>query len=203
MELQIQDLVDSIKRDGIAEAEKKAAEIVSDAQDKASELVRNANKEAERLIEEARKEVAVMKQSGQAAVEQAGRDVILSLKKSIYAHFERLLEANVSKTLTGKELVDMIVSVVKSDLVVPGESAVELSDTQLQKLGDSLRTELAQELKKGLEIRAVPSVDVGFKITAKDGSSYYDFSAEEITRMLSPFLNITVRKILSSATDAQ
>ena len=50
MELQIQDLVDSIKRDGIAEAEKRAAEIVSDAQEKASELVRNANKEAQRLI---------------------------------------------------------------------------------------------------------------------------------------------------------
>ncbi len=202
MELQIQDLVDSIKRDGIAEADKRAAEIVSNAQEKASELVRDANKEAQRLIEDARKEVAVMKQSGKAAVEQAGRDVILSLKKSIHAHFERLLEESVNKTLSGKELVTLIVSVIKSDIASPGDHAVEVSEEQMKKLSESLKSELAQQMKKGLEIRPVDSIDVGFRLTSKDGSSYYDFSAEEITRMLSPFLNTTVQKILNTAVDA-
>ena len=91
MELQIQDLVESIKRDGISEAEKRAAEIIADAKTKADEIVRTGAKDAAKLIEDARKEVAVMQQSGRAAVEQASRDVLLSLKKAIQAQFDILL----------------------------------------------------------------------------------------------------------------
>lgn len=203
MELQIQDLVDSIKRDGIAEAEKKAAQIISEAKEKAEELVRAGAKEAAKLLEDAKKEVSVMQQSGKAAVEQAGRDVVLSLKKSINAHFDRLLEKAVAKTLSGKDMVELIVQVVKSDLMKPGESAVELTDAEFKKLADSMRTELAAEMKAGLEIRPVPSVDVGFRLSAKDGSSYYDFSAEETTRMLAPFLNSAIQGILISAQDVR
>lgn len=203
MELQIQDLVDSIKRDGIAEAEKKAAQIIEDAKEKSNELIRAANKEAAKLLEEARKEVAVMQQSGKAAVEQAGRDVILSLKKSINAQFDRLLEKVVSKTLSGKDLVTLIVQVVKSGVVGISDAAVELSDADFAKLADTLRTELAAEMKDGLAIRPVATVDVGFRLASQDGSSYYDFSAEEVTRMLAPFLSNEIQGILLSAKDAR
>lgn len=203
MELQIQDLVDSIKRDGIAEAEKKAAQIVSEAKQKADELVRNGAKEAAKLVEDAKKDVSVMQQSGKAAIEQAGRDVILSLKKSINSHFDRLLEKTVSNAMTGEDLVKLIVQVVRSGMTKVGESAIELSATDFAKLADSLRSELATELKAGLEIRPVPSVSVGFRLSAKDSSSYYDFSAEETTRMLAPFLNTTIQEMLLSAPDAR
>lgn len=203
MELQIQDLVESIKRDGIAEAEKRAAEIVAEAKRKADEIVRNGAKEAEKLTDDAKKEVAVLKQSGKAAVEQAGRDVILSLKKSINTHFDRLLEANVSKALAGKDLVSLIVSVVKSGMVNPDGTTIEVPQNHVDQLTESLRGQLAQELKDGLEIKPVSSVDVGFRLATTDGSSYYDFSADEITRMLAPFLNTTVQNILSSSFAAQ
>ena len=203
MELQIQDLVDSIKRDGIAEAEKQSAQIIADAKEQAEELVRAANKEAARLLDEARKEVSVMQQSGKAAVEQAGRDVILSLKKSINAHFDRLLEKSVGKALTGKDLVSLIVQLVKADLVKTRDGAIELNQDEVAKIADSLRTELAAEMKSGLEIRPVSSVDIGFRLSSKDGSSYYDFSAEEVTRMLAPFLNTAIQGILLPAKDAE
>ena len=126
MELQIQDLVNSIKRDGIAEAEKKAAQIIAEAKEQAEELLRTADKDAAKLLDEARKEVAVMRQSGKAALEQAGRDVILSLKKSINAQFDRLLGKSVAKAFSGKDLVNLVVQVVKADLVKTRDSAVEL-----------------------------------------------------------------------------
>jgi V/A-type H+-transporting ATPase subunit E len=203
MELQIQDLVNSIKRDGISEAEKKAAEILSEAKVKAEEIVRNATKEAEHLLDDARKEVSVMKQSGKAAVEQAGRDVILSLKKSINAHMNRLLEDQVNKTISGKDLSALIVQIVKTDIVDHANSALELPESQVKKLTESLQSELAKEIKDGLEIRPVPSVSVGFRLASKDGSSYYDFSDEEVTRMLAPFLNASVQEILVSASETR
>ena len=203
MELQIQDLVDSIKRDGIAEAEKQAAIIISEAKEKAAGLVRTGAKDAAKLMEDAKRDANVLEQSSKAAIEQAGRDVILSLKKSIHAHFDRLLEQTVGKSLTASNLVTLIVSVVKSGLVEPPEVVIEMHTSDFTKLGDSLRTELAKELKAGLEIRPVNSVEVGFRLTSKDGSSYYDFSEEEIARMLAPFLNSVIQDILLPTKDAQ
>lgn len=203
MELQIQDLVDSIKRDGIAEAEKQAAIIVSEAKEKAEGLVRAGARDAAKLKEEAKKEARVMEQSAKAAIAQAGRDVILSLKKSINAHFERLLEETVGKAMKASELVSLIVSVIKSGLVDSSAVAVEMHKADFTKLGDTLRNELAKEIKGGLEIRPVESVAVGFRVKAKDGSSYYDFSEEEIARMLAPFLNSAIQDILLPAKDAQ
>ncbi len=199
MELQIQDLVNSIKRDGIEEAEKKAAEIIGEAQEKADDLVRNAKKEAQRIVDEAKKEVAVMKQSGTAAVQQAGRDVMLSLKKQINDQFTRILEQQVSSTFSGKDLVTLIVSVVSSGLVTPEDTVVEINEKQKKQLAESLQHELAKELKAGLEIKVVPSVDIGFRLTAKDGSSYYDFSTDEVVRLLAPFLNTAVRDMLTAS----
>ena len=199
MELQIQDLVNSIKRDGIEEAEKKAAEIIGEAQEKADDLVRNAKREAQRIVDEAKKEVAVMKQSGTAAVQQAGRDVMLSLKKQINDQFTRILEQQVSSTFSGKDLVTLIVSVVSSGLVTPEDTVVEINEKQKKQLAESLQHELAKELKAGLEIKVVPSVDIGFRLTAKDGSSYYDFSTDEVVRLLAPFLNTAVRDMLTAS----
>ncbi len=203
MELQIQDLVDSIKRDGIAEAEKKAAVIISEAKEKAAELVRAGAKDAAKLMEDAKKESNVLEQSAKAAIEQAGRDVMLSLKKNIQAQFDRLLEEKVSKSLTANDLVTLIVSVVKSGLIDPAKFAIEMHESDFKKLGASLQTDLAKELKAGLEIRPVNAVAVGFRLTSKDGSSYYDFSEEEIARMLAPFLNPVIQDILLPAKDAR
>lgn len=199
MELQIQDLVNSIKRDGIEEAEKKAAEIIGEAQQQADDLVRNAKKEAQRIVDEAKKEVAVMKQSGIAAVQQAGRDVMLSLKKQINDQFTRILEQQVTATFSSKDLITLIVSVVSSGLVTPEDTVIEISEKQKKQLTESLKSELAKELQSGLSLRVVPSVDVGFRLTAKDGSSYYDFSSEEVVRLLSPFLNTAVRDMLTTS----
>lgn len=203
MELQIQDLVDSIKRDGIAEAEKQAAQIIAEAKSKADEMVRAASRDAAKLIDDARKEVAVMRQSGRADVEQAGRDVMLSLKKSIAAQFERLLEQEVAKTLSGKELVSLIARVVESGLSDPASSVVEMKDSDWKAFAASLQDALAKDIKNGLEIRPVPAVDVGFRYAAKDGSSYFDFSAAEIAKLLAPFLNASTREILFPSPESR
>lgn len=196
MELQIQDLVNSIKKNGIAEADKKAAQIIAEAQAKADDLIANANKEAKRIAEHTQKEVAIATQSGKAAIEQASRDVTLSLKKSLTAQFERLLENAVTKTLTSKEIVNLIVQVVKLNLLKTDETIVALKEDEKTKLIDSLKVDLADELKKGLEIKVVATSDVGFKLVSKKDGSYFDFSSEEVTRLLKPFLNDALNEII-------
>ena len=59
MELHIQDLVDSIKRDGVQEAQRQAAQIISEATMKAEQIVRDGEREAAKIVEQGRKEATV------------------------------------------------------------------------------------------------------------------------------------------------
>lgn len=199
MEVQIQELLDAIKRDGIAEGQKQAEQIISEATLQANEIVQAAKKEAAKLLEEARRESEAMQLRGKTALEQAARDVILSLKQSIKAHFTRLLEKKVEKILTGSELVSLIIAVVHGNLADPAQSTVELREDDFAALADTLREELADEIKRGLEIRPVMASDVGFRYATKDGSSYFDFSAQQIADLLMPFLNPSLAQIVEKA----
>ncbi|PKL14142.1 MAG: V-type ATP synthase subunit E [Spirochaetae bacterium HGW-Spirochaetae-8] len=196
MELQIQDLVESIKRDGISEASKHAAEIIAEAKAKADEIVRSSTKDAAKIIEDARKEVAIMHQSGRAAVEQASRDVLLSLRKSIQLQLDSLLEQELSRTISGENLIALIVGIVQSGVVEVPQSSVDLNQENLKSLASTLKIRLANELKSGLVLRPVESVKTGFRISEKDGKSFYAFTDEELASLMTPFLNPMIQEIV-------
>ena len=69
---------------------------------------------------------------------------------------------------------------------VQGED-VSAYSVEIGQVTDSIRQELAQELKNGLEIRPSKKVGAGFRLAAKDGTGYFDCSDEEIAQMLMPF----------------
>ncbi len=198
MELQIQDLVNSIKRDGIDQAEKESAEIIAKAKLEAEAILDNVNKEASKILEDANKEVAVLKQSAFAAINQSARDLSLSLQESIKKQFERLLGENVTKALSSTELVKLIVEVVKISLIDSKDAVVGLGAKDAKKLTDSLKGELTQQLKDGLVIKPVEGLDFGFRLSSKKDGSYFDFSSDEITNLLKPFLSSAINDILSS-----
>jgi V/A-type H+-transporting ATPase subunit E len=57
-------------------------------------------------------------------------------------------------------------------------------------------------LKKGVELKADRNLASGFRIANKDGSAYYDFSAESAAEMLSAYLNPRLSEILKTAVKA-
>ncbi len=197
MELQIQDLIDSIKNDGIQEAQKQKTDILTDAQKQAEGIVKDAEKEAAGLLEKARKEASVLEISGKEAVRQASRDVILSLKKNINSTMERLLKEKVSKSFDQKQLAQLVVEVVKSGIADPSESAVEVKKGSVKSLQEAVTKDLDKELKSGLVIRMNTEVESGFRYADAEGKSYYDFSDEEISALLLPYLNASVAEILT------
>ena len=104
MEQQIQDLIASIKKDGIEEATKESNKIISDAKAQAASIIKKAEEDSAKLIEDARKSIALEKSSAEASIKQAGRDVSLSLKKSIENEFNNILKLSLEKELHGNVL---------------------------------------------------------------------------------------------------
>ena len=71
MELQIQDLVSSIKKDGIDSANQQAAAILADARKQADAIIADAKSQADKLRDDARAEIEVFKNSAQLSAQQA------------------------------------------------------------------------------------------------------------------------------------
>jgi len=176
MELQIQDLVSSIKKDGIDSANQQAAAILADARKQADAIIADAKSQADKLRDDAKAEIEVFKNSAQ----QAKRDAVLAFRQEVQQEFEKILAADVGKALDQQTLAKLIQAALQGEDV--SGYAVEVGQVT-----DGIRQQLAQELKNGLELRPSKKVGAGFRLAAKDGSGYFDCSDQEIAEMLMPF----------------
>ena len=180
MDLQIQDLVASIRKDGIDAANAGAESIISEAKKKAEKIVYDAKAEAKNVKDASEKEIGILKESASISAKQAKRDAMLAFKDEVQAEFEKILSAKVRDNLSDESLGKLIKAVLTDEDVA--NYAAEVSE-----VSDALKAELAEEIKGGLEIRPTKSVKAGFRLAAKDGSGYFDCSDDEIMQMLMPY----------------
>lgn len=180
MELQIQDLVTSIRKEGIDAAKAEAESIIAEAKMKAESIVAEAKAEAKTAKETSEKEISILKDSAAVSAEQAKRDALLSFKEEVKKEFEKILAADIKKNLSDEALGKLIKAVVDGEDV--SKYAAEVADVNA-----AIQQELAEEIRNGLEIRPTKGVQAGFRLAAKDGSGYFDCSDEEIMQMLMPY----------------
>ena len=88
MDVQLQELLETIKKDGLKAAEEEAKTVLERAEKRAEEIVEKARKEAKGLIEDAKHEAEKAETSGREALKQAGRDLILSINKRIVSFLQ-------------------------------------------------------------------------------------------------------------------
>ncbi len=200
MDVQLSELLEKIKEEGIKPAEEKAKDIIASAEKRAEEIVKAAQKEAADLKAKTAQEIARMEQSGKEALKQAGRDLLLNVEKRLQAMFAALIEQETKSAFSAKALEEAIVAIVKAwNSKKVGELKVLLSPEDIEKVEKNLVAKLSEELKKGMEIKPSPNVDAGFLVSEKDGSAYYNFSSLGIAELLSEYLNPKLAELLREA----
>ena len=182
MELQIQDLISSIKKEGIETANAEAERILAQARQQAAAIVAEATEQAEKIEAKSKNEIEILRESARANAEHAQRDAILSFKDAVQKEFEKLLTADIGKTVKDATLAKLISAALAEE--DPANYAVEVAEVT-----EGLKSELAGKLKAGLEIRISNRADAGFRLAAKDGSGYFDCSDEQIAQMVMPFFS--------------
>ena len=90
MDVQLQELIDKIKKDGVASAQSSAAAIVAEAEKKAAAIVAEAEEKAAGIVKAAKSETERMEKASIDAVRQAGRNLILEFRDSITAELSAL-----------------------------------------------------------------------------------------------------------------
>ncbi|MCF7943931.1 MAG: hypothetical protein K9L75_00155 [Spirochaetia bacterium] len=198
MEVQVQELINSIKNDGIQAAEEEAKKIIEQAENKAEQIIKDAEKKADSIISEGENKVARKESSSKASLNQAGRDLIISLEKKITAILNSILERKISKALDSKTLEKVILEVIKSD-ITKDYKVLEISSNLKKDLQDGVMADLQKEMKAGMDIHPVDSIENGLRITDKDGSGYVSFTSEDIAAMLSPFIQKELHQIITDA----
>lgn len=193
MEQQIQDLVASIRKEGIEEAKRQSAEILEKARAEADEIIRKAKEQSDELVNSAKAKCALEEESARAKIVQAGRDVSLSLKKSIEALFSSILTDDVAKAMDEGLLASLVTEVVSADLK---GTVIEVPEGKKNDIVAAIKGEAAAALRKGAVLRENRGVLSGIRLTSNDGSGYVDLSAEECALLLKPYLSDKLRELI-------
>ena len=201
MEIQLQELIDQIKKDGVEAAETQAAEILAAAKAEAEKIVADARAEAEKIVAAAKNEQERAVKSGEDAISQAGRNLLLSFRESVTRELEALLKTNVSAVYSSEALAQIIVNTVQAWANKPDaeDLAVIVSSEQLAQLEETVLAGLRQKLLEGVTLKASDRFDGGFRIAVNNGSAYYDYSAESVVDMLANYLSPRVAQLMKEA----
>jgi V/A-type H+-transporting ATPase subunit E len=195
----IKALIDKIYQEGVKSAKDKARDIENEAKRAGEDIIAKAKIEAEKLVATAYEEAARLQQNTDALLKQAGRDLLISLKKEINAMLERLLLERVRSSLNPEEVARLITLLIK-EYSAKGktEALVLLKKEDCQSLEKHFLSELKEKIGKGITLRPSDDIQAGFIISYDAGKSYYDFSDKALADYLGLYIKPQLEKIFQS-----
>lgn len=201
MEIQLQELIEQIKKDGVVAAEQQAAAILQDAKAEAESILSDARAQADRMLLEARTENDRLVKSSEDAIRQAGRNLLLSFRESVTRELDALVKERVASVYSSDDFAQLIMRAVEGWARNPdaGDLTVLMNSADLDRLEETLLADLKARMLDGVTLKASDRFDGGFRIAMKDGGIYYDFSAEAVVDMLSNYLSPKVTALLKEA----
>jgi len=197
---EIQSLIEKIQQDGIKVAEEKAKEIEDQAKKQADLILESARIQAGKLFSEAKDNLAKMEQSQKALLTQAGRDLMLTLKKEINAMLERLILQEIQGSITPEVMADILGQIIKEQAKLGKEDIiVTLKKADLDKLEKNFLARLKEETKKGIVLKPSEDVRTGFLISFDNAKSYFDFSDQALSEYIGTYLKPKLAELLKNA----
>lgn len=201
MEIQLQELIDQIKKDGVQAAETEAEALLNSAKEQAEKIISDAKKQADKIMLDAKNENERMVKSSEDSIRQAGRNLLISFRESVTRELEAVLNKNVTAVYSAEALSQIIISVVEKWAEKPDtdDIGVVLNSKDLNLLEEAMISALQDKLKKGITLKASDNLDAGFNISVNNGNVYYDYSQETVVEMLSKYLSPKITKLLKEA----
>ena len=201
MELQLSELIEQIKKDGVEAAEAEAKSIIDAANADAEKIVADARREADRILANAKLENERMVKSSEDAIRQASRNLLISFRESIARELKAITEQNVVAVYSSDALAKIIIQVITACAENPDNDdiSVILNENDLKSLEELLLAGIKEKMLSGVTLKANDNFDGGFRIALNNGSAYYDYSTEAVVDMMSDYLTPKLIKILKEA----
>ena len=192
---EIQYLIDQIQKEGVEKAELEAEKIINDAKSEAEKIINDAKSEAEKNKSEAIDEAKSLKNKSITAIEQAARDLLITLGQSCEKVVLSTLDASIKKELKHEFLTILIKKIIENQ----NESlSVILNESDAKNL-IGLVSDIAKENSNEIDLSVDSNILSGFKIQFKENQVFLDYTNESLTSSLSEFLRPELAKIVSEA----
>lgn len=201
MEIQLQELIEQIKKEGVEAAQAEAEAILTAAKAEAEAIVAEAKAEADKRLLAAKAENDRMVKSSEEALRQAGRNLLISFRESVTRELGALVGEQVSAVYASDALADIIVRAVENWVNKPDaeELDVILNERDLKALEDTLLSRFKEKALGGITLKASNRFDSGFRIAVKDSGAYYDYCGQAVCDMLANYLSPKVTALLKEA----
>jgi vacuolar-type H+-ATPase subunit E/Vma4 len=188
----LNDLIHSLKTEAIEAAEKESERILNEAREKAQQILKSAEIKRDNLLEDAERESVRIIEKGEAALRQAGRDYIISVRNEILHIFQTVFEAEVQRAFTPELMKEMIIKVTEN---IGSEAEITMSSNNTKELADYIHDRLkSSDLSVSIiEDNAVLS---GFIISRNQEGWSFTVSPEEVSEALKNLLNKNWREML-------
>lgn len=201
MEIQLQELIEQIKKDGVEAAETRAEAILEAAKAEAEKIISDAQAQADKIILNAKAENERMVKSSEDAIRQAGRNLLISFRESVTKELNAIVSNNVNTVYSSDSFAQLIAKAIENWINKPDaeDVSVILNSDDLKKLESAVIAELNKKMLEGITFKSNDNFDGGFRVAVNEGKAYYDYSAEAVTDMLSNYLSPRVTALLKEA----
>ncbi|MDD5229787.1 MAG: hypothetical protein PHC43_00500 [Candidatus Marinimicrobia bacterium] len=195
MDVKLDGLIEKIKQEGIAEAQRSADEIIKKAEAEAQEILEKARRTASQVETEGQQNADKLRANAEAAIRQAARDTILVTKENLQKLFDRVFKKEIAKTLSPEFIKEIILAMVKSSASNTKLEFV-VSEKDVKKLEALVLAATRESLKEPVTFRVDRGIAQGFRVSRKGEEVYYDFTDQSIAEVLQEFLNPALRSLL-------
>ena len=212
----VEELIERLKKHGIAAGQEKAEHIIIDAQKRAEWIIEEAELEAQVLLNNAKAEAKAIKSSGEDALKLAARDVFLKLRDTLLGSFShevtRVVGKQMAKDAFLEQLIIELAGQVRDKTGIDDNQHIviqlpenivgvedlrrnpeELKEGSLSHFTASLATDL---LREGVKFEVSDELSSGLLIKLEDDNIVIDFTDEAVSALLLEHIQPRFRALL-------
>lgn len=196
----LQNLIDRIQKEAVDKADAQSSEIIAKAKDEAARILENAKAEAAAMMEKADKDSVAYTERSDRAIQQAARDVLISVGRRIEKMISEILSHEVEKNLSENTIKEMLLTLAKN---YSTDTELVFSEADKAKLSSFAVGEFAKALGKGVTVESDSGIKFGFRVKVENGKVSHEFTSEEIAASLSSVVRPELAKIVSEAAQGK
>ena len=196
---QLQHLIDRIRQEGVENGEKTAEALVAEAKKKAADIVAEAQKKAQEATAKAEADAKAFAERGRQTLQQAARDLLISIGGSVGRVVSGVVDAKVGAALTPETVGQMLVKLAAA-YGSAENLTVALGEADAAALKGGVSKEVNDMLAKGLQIESDKEIFKGFRLGTKGGQVFHDFTKEAIAESLANFLRPDLADVVKKAS---
>ncbi|MDF7822483.1 hypothetical protein P4B35_00550 [Pontiellaceae bacterium B12227] len=196
---ELKHLIEQIQKEGVEKANTEADSIISQAKEKAAKIVAEAEGKAQDALKKAETESAAFAERSVKTLEQAARDLLITVGQGCEKVITEVLGKEVDGALTGETLTKLI-----TEVVTQGEGGAEVSVSEADKAGlTALCADIAKKSGKTVELDSDSEILSGFKVVFEGKNASLDYTGEAVAEALAAFLRPELAKTVSGIAREQ